>query len=333
MPESGFPYTRMRRLRRTGFFRRMVAEHDLRADHLIYPVFVHQHSEDQPIAAMSGVARLGMQGLLREAERALKLGIAALAIFPVTPEERKSERGEEAYNSDGLAQRAARELKSRFADDLGVVADVALDPFTTHGQDGVLAEDGYVDNDATLEVLIQQALSLAEAGVDVVAPSDMMDGRVGVIREALERDGHANTVILAYTAKYASGFYSPFREAVGSAPNLSGDKKTYQMNPANALEAEAEAYLDVSEGADMLMVKPGLMYLDIVHRLAQQSDIPVLAYQVSGEYAMLQGAIENGTLDPHIILEALLAFRRAGARAVLTYHALVAAEMLAENSA
>lgn len=328
-----YPALRPRRMRRDEFSRRLMRENALSADDLIYPVFVLEGEErSEPVASMPGVERMSLDRLLSEAETARSLGIPALALFPVVPASKKSEDAREAYNPDGLTQRAVRALKANFPD-LGVITDVALDPFTTHGQDGLIDADGYVTNDATLEVLVKQALSHARAGADIVAPSDMMDGRVGAIRQALESEGWVNTRILAYSAKYASAFYGPFRDAVGSAVNLGGgDKYSYQMDPANSDEALREVALDIGEGADMVMVKPGMPYLDIVRRVKDRFAVPVFAYQVSGEYAMLKAAAQNGWLDERkTVLESLLAFKRAGADGVLTYFALHAARWLAEG--
>ena len=326
-----FPYARPRRMRRDAFSRRLMREHSVTAADLIYPVFVLEGDGDrrEAVASMPGVERLGIEPLLREAETCLELGIPALALFPVTPPEAKSLDAAEAYNPEGLAQRAVRALKARFPE-LGVITDVALDPFTTHGQDGLLDANGYVGNDETVEVLVRQALSHAEAGADIVAPSDMMDGRIGAIRAALESDGHVNTRILAYAAKYASSYYGPFRDAVGSAASLGGgDKYTYQMDPANGDEALREVALDLEEGADMVMVKPGMPYLDIVRRVKDAFGAPTFAYQVSGEYAMLKAACLNGWLEERaVVLEALLGFKRAGADGVLTYYAQDAARWL-----
>jgi len=330
-----YPRTRMRRLRADAFSRRLVREHRLTADDLVWPVFVLDgEGRREPVGAMPGVERLSVDELLREAERALALGIPALALFPVTPQERKTPDGREAWNPDGIAQRAVRALKAAFPE-LGVITDVALDPFTTHGQDGIVDDEGRVLNDETVEALVRQALSHAEAGADVVAPSDMMDGRVGAIRDALEGAGFRDTRILAYAAKYASSFYGPFREAVGSAANLGGaGKETYQMDPANGDEALHEVALDLAEGADMVMVKPGLPYLDVIRRIKERFGVPTLAYQVSGEYAMLAAAAQRGWLDERAcVMEALLCLKRAGADAVLTYFAPRVAAWLAEDGA
>ncbi len=327
-----FPAVRMRRMRRDPFSRRLMRETRLSADDLIYPMFVLEGSaQREPVASMPGVERLSIDGLLNEAEQCQELGIPALALFPVTPADAKSADAREAYNPDGLAQRAVRALKQRFPE-LGVITDVALDPFTTHGQDGLTDDGGYVLNDETVEVLVKQALSHAAAGADVVAPSDMMDGRVGAIRRALEAQGFIHTRILAYTAKYASSFYGPFRDAVGSAANLgAADKHTYQMDPANSDEALREVALDLEEGADMVMVKPGMPYLDIVRRVKDRFGAPTFVYQVSGEYAMLKAAADHGWLDERaVVLESLVSIKRAGADGILTYFAKSAAKWLRE---
>src|SRR5687767_2614856 len=327
-----FPAVRMRRMRRDEFSRRLMRESVLSADDLIYPVFVLDGKDrTEKVASMPGVERLGVERLLRTAERCLKLRIPALALFPVIEQRLKTPDGREAFNEKGLVPRAAAALKKRFPE-LGIMTDVALDPYTSHGQDGVIDKTGYIVNDATLEILVKQALTQAAAGVDIVAPSDMMDGRVGRIRAALEKAGHIHTKIMAYSAKYASGFYGPFRDAVGSAKNLGkGDKKTYQMDPANSDEALWEVGLDLAEGADMVMVKPGLPYLDIVRQVKDEFKAPTYVYQVSGEYAMLRGAIDNGWLPESCVLESLLAFKRAGADGVLTYFALDAARALSRQ--
>ena len=333
MAQSGldlFPYTRMRRMRRDDFSRRLMAENHLSVNDLIYPVFVLEgKNRREVIESMPGIERLSIDFLLEEAKELVDLGVPAVAIFPVTPGDKKSLMAEEAYSEDGLAQRTVRALKEAFPE-LGVITDVALDPFTTHGQDGIIDDEGYVINDITTEILVKQALSHAEAGADVVAPSDMMDGRIGAIREALEADGHIHTRIMAYSAKYASSYYGPFRDAVGSAGNLKGaDKKTYQMDPANSDEAIREVALDLQEGADMVMVKPGMPYLDIVRRVKDEFGVPTFAYQVSGEYAMHKAAIDNGWLSEEAtIMESLLAFKRAGADGILTYFAKQAAQWL-----
>ncbi|HEX2596538.1 MAG TPA: porphobilinogen synthase, partial [Luteimonas sp.] len=312
-----YPYTRPRRMRRDDFSRRLMRETVLTADDLIYPVFVHELSGRAPIASMPGIERLSIDELLHVAEQASELRVPALALFPVTAPEAKSLDAAAAWQDDGLCQRAVRALKERFPQ-LGVITDVALDPYTTHGQDGLVDASGYVLNDETVEALVRQALSHARAGADVVAPSDMMDGRIGEIRAALELDGHIHTRILAYSAKYASAFYGPFRDAVGSAGALGkGNKYSYQMDPANSDEALREVALDLEEGADMVMVKPGLPYLDIVRRVKDEFGAPTFVYQVSGEYAMLKGAALNGWMDGEaVMMESLLAFRRAGADGV-----------------
>jgi porphobilinogen synthase len=325
-----FPNTRMRRMRADDFSRRLMRETRLAEDDLIWPVFVLDgKDQSEPVASMPGVQRMSIDRLLERAAECLNLGVPAIALFPVTPDGAKSEDAHEAYNPEGLAQRAVRALKKNLPE-LGVITDVALDPFTSHGQDGLIDDSGYVLNDETVEVLVRQALSHAEAGADVVAPSDMMDGRIGAIRRALEKHGHRNTRILAYAAKYASGFYGPFRDAVGSAASLGGGNKySYQMDPANADEALREVALDLEEGADMVMVKPGLPYLDIVHRVKQAFGAPTLVYQVSGEYAMLKAASEHGWLDEEsVVMESLTSIKRAGADAILTYYALQAAEWI-----
>jgi porphobilinogen synthase len=327
-----YPYTRPRRMRRDDFSRRLMRETRLSADDLILPVFVKEGAGREPVPSMPGVERVSLEELFKVAEQALALGIPALALFPVTPPEAKSDDAREAWNPEGLAQRAVRALKARFPE-LGVITDVALDPFTSHGQDGLMDENGHIVNDPTVDALVKQALSHAEAGVDVVAPSDMMDGRIGAIREAFEEAGLVDTRILAYSAKYASCFYGPFRDAVGSAANLGkADKKTYQMDPANGDEALREVGLDIDEGADMVMVKPGLPYLDIIRRVKESYGVPTLAYQVSGEYAMLKAAAQNGWLDERAsVLESLTCLKRAGADAMLSYFALEAARWLREG--
>jgi len=314
-----YPYTRPRRMRRDDFSRRLMREHVLTANDLIYPVFVHELQGREAVASMPGIERLSIDELLRVAEQATELRIPALALFPVTAPAAKSLGAEAAWDENGLAQRAVRALKQRFPE-LGVITDVALDPFTTHGQDGIIDEHGYVMNDVTVEALVKQALSHARAGVDIVAPSDMMDGRIGAIREALENDGHVHTRIMAYSAKYASAFYGPFRDAVES--QLEGDRRTYQMDPANRREAVREVAIDLAEGADIVMVKPALAYLDILSDVARMSTVPVAAYQVSGEYAMIEAAAANGWIDrDRAILESVLSIKRAGADTVLTYWA------------
>jgi len=317
-------------MRRDDFSRRLMRESALSPDDFIYPVFVLEGENNrEAVTSMPGVERMSIDLLIKEAKEAHALGIPAMALFPVTPMAAKSLDAHEAFNPDGLAQRAVRALKDAVPE-LGVITDVALDPFTTHGQDGIIDESGYVLNDVTVEVLIKQALSHAEAGADVVAPSDMMDGRIGEIRQALEAKGHIHTRILAYSAKYASSFYGPFRDAVGSAANLgAGNKYTYQMDPANSDEALREVELDLNEGADMVMVKPGMPYLDILRRVKETFGVPTYAYQVSGEYAMLMAAAQNGWLDERaVIMEALLGFKRAGADGILTYFAKRAAQWL-----
>ena len=325
-----FPNTRLRRLRANDFSRRLTRENQLNVDDLILPVFVIEgENQTQIIESMPGVERLSIDLLVAKAKKLVELGIPAVALFPVVGDEKKSLLAEEAFNPDGLAQRAVRALKSA-APELGVITDVALDPFTSHGQDGLLDESGYVMNDPTIDVLVKQALSHAEAGADIVAPSDMMDGRIGKIREAFELNGHINAQIMAYSAKYASAFYGPFRDAVGSAGNLAGgNKHTYQMDPANSNEAVHEVQMDISEGADYVMVKPGMPYLDIVSRIKSELKVPTLVYQVSGEYAMLKAASQNGWLDEKtVVLESLISFKRAGADAILTYYAEHVAQWL-----
>ncbi len=327
-----FPQTRMRRMRYSDFSRRLMRENRLSVDDLICPMFVTEGSKlRQTISSMPGVERLSLDLLLAEAHQLYELGIPAIALFPVTSIDKKSELAEEAYNPEGLIQRSVRALKKAIPD-LGIITDVALDPFTTHGQDGLVNVDGYVMNDETIAVLTRQALSHAEAGADIVAPSDMMDGRIGAIRRVLEAENHVNTLILAYSAKYASGFYGPFRDAVGSAGTLGkGNKYSYQMDPANSDEALREIQLDLQEGADMVMIKPGMPYLDIIRRVKDRYGVPTFAYQVSGEYAMLKAAAMNGWLDEkQVVLESLLAFKRAGSDAILTYYAKSAAQWLQE---
>jgi len=324
-----FPAVRMRRMRRDDFSRRLMREHRLSADDLIYPVFILDgKNRTEKVASMPGVERMTVDRLLPVAEECVKLRIPVLALFPVIEQKLKTPDGREAFNAKGLVPRAVAALKKRFPQ-LGIMTDVALDPYTSHGQDGVIDRDGYIVNDVTLDVLVKQALCQAQAGVDIVAPSDMMDGRIGRIRSALEKAGHIHTKILAYSAKYASGFYGPFRDAVGSAKNLGkGDKKTYQMDPANSDEALWEVGLDLAEGADMVMVKPGLPYLDIVRRVKDEFKAPTYVYQVSGEYSMLRGAIDRGWLPESCVMEALLAMKRAGADGILTYFARDAAREL-----
>jgi len=325
-----FPANRPRRLRRDTFTRNLVREHHVTPHDLIYPMFVLDGAgRREAVASMPGVERLSLDLLLPVAEDCVKLGIPVMALFPVIDASLKTPDGKEALNPDGLVPRVVRRLKQEFPD-LGVMTDVALDPFTSHGQDGLLDDTGYILNDATVEVLVGQALTQAEAGVDIVAPSDMMDGRIGAIREALEAHGHVHTRIMAYSAKYASAFYGPFRDAVGSAGNLGkSNKKVYQMDPGNSDEALREVAIDIAEGADMVMVKPGMPYLDIVRRVKDEFRVPTFAYQVSGEYAMLKAAAQNGWLDHDaVMLESLLAFKRAGADGVLTYFARDAARLL-----
>jgi porphobilinogen synthase len=325
-----FPSTRPRRMRRDDFSRRLMRENVLTASDLIYPVFVLDgESRVENVASMPGVQRQSIDVLLKTAEECVKLGIPALALFPVIDQSLKSLDAAEAYNPKGLVPRTVKALKAAFPD-LGIITDIALDPYTSHGQDGLIDDSGYVLNDETVAVLVRQALCHAEAGADVVAPSDMMDGRIGAVRQALEFDGHIHTRILAYSAKYASAFYGPFRDAVGSAANLGkGNKYTYQMDPANSDEALKEVALDLEEGADMVMVKPGMPYLDIVRRVKQEFGVPTFAYHVSGEYAMLKAAAQNGWLDEKsCVLEAMLSFKRAGADGILTYSALDVARWL-----
>ena len=328
-----FPLTRMRRMRRDDFSRRLMRENTLTADDLIYPMFILEgNGQREMVPSMPGVERLSIDLLVEEARELVKLGIPAIALFPVTPVEQKSLDAREAYNPDGLAQRAVKAVKDNVPE-LGVITDVALDPFTTHGQDGLIDENGYVLNDETVEVLIKQAISHAEAGADIVAPSDMMDGRIGAIREQLEEEGYRNTRILAYSAKYASSYYGPFRDAVGSSANLGGGNKySYQMDPANSDEALREVALDLKEGADMVMIKPGMPYLDIVYRIKETFGVPTYVYHVSGEYAMLKAASQNGWLDEKaVVLEALLSMKRAGANGILTYYAKQVAQWLAKS--
>jgi porphobilinogen synthase len=325
-----FPSSRMRRMRSNDFSRRLMRENQLTTNDLIYPMFVIEgHNQRQTVASMPGVERLSVDNLVIEARHLERLGIPAIALFPVTPDAAKSLMAEQAYSADGLAQRAVRAVK-KACPQLGIITDVALDPFTTHGQDGIIDDHGYVLNDITVDILIQQALSHAEAGADIVAPSDMMDGRIGSIRQALEAKNYHNTCIMAYAAKYASAYYGPFRDAVGSAGNLGkSDKFGYQMDPANSNEAVHEVAMDIAEGADMVMVKPGMPYLDVVSRVKRELQVPTFAYQVSGEYAMHMAAFQNGWLDKNsVMLESLLAFKRAGADGILTYFAKDAAILL-----
>jgi porphobilinogen synthase len=333
MNSAGFPMKRPRRMRRDAFSRRLMQEHVLTCNDLIYPVFVLEgEGRQEDVASMPGVQRQSVDLLLETAAECVALGIPAVALFPVVDPSRKSAGAEEAWNPDGLVPRAVRVLKKAFPE-LGVITDVALDPYTSHGQDGLIDDSGYVLNDETIAVLVKQALCHAAAGADVVAPSDMMDGRIGAIRQALEAAGHIHTRILAYSAKYASAFYGPFRDAVGSAANLGkGSKSTYQMDPANSDEALREVRLDIEEGADMFMVKPGMPYLDIVRRVKSELQVPTFAYQVSGEYAMLKAAAGNGWLDERVcVMEALLSFKRAGADGILTYFALDVARWLKQS--
>ncbi|MGA2775923.1 MAG: porphobilinogen synthase [Steroidobacteraceae bacterium] len=329
---DSFPKTRLRRMRRDEFSRRLMRETQLGVDALIYPVFVVEGSRQrQQIASMPGIERLSIDELLRESAELLRLRVPAIAIFPVTPPEKKTLDARESWNPEGIAQQAVRAVKKEFPD-LGVITDVALDPFTTHGQDGIIDAAGYVQNDLTVETLIRQARSHADAGADVVAPSDMMDGRIGAIRSAFENAGLVHTRILAYAAKYASSFYGPFRDAVGSASQLGkGNKNTYQMDPANSDEALREVALDIAEGADMVMIKPGLPYLDVVRRIKDRFGMPTFVYQVSGEYSMIMAAAQNGWIDERATaLEALLSIKRAGADGILTYFAKRAAVWLQE---
>ena len=330
-----YPFVRMRRMRRDDFSRRLMREHRVTTDDLIYPVFVLDgEKRAEPVASMPGVERVSLDRLLPIAEECVQLGIPVIALFPVVEQALKSADGREAVNPDGIVPRIARQLKQRFPE-LGVLTDVALDPYTTHGQDGVIDSSGYVMNDETVAVLTQQALLQAQAGVDIVAPSDMMDGRIGAIRAALEKNGATHTRIMAYSAKYASAFFAPFRDAVGSSANLgASNKMTYQMDPANTDEALWEVGLDLAEGADMVMVKPGMPYLDIVRRVKDAYKAPTFVYQVSGEYSMLKAAVANGWLDEKkVVLESMLAFKRAGADGILTYFGLQVARWLREESA
>ncbi|MEM8904695.1 MAG: porphobilinogen synthase [Actinomycetota bacterium] len=327
---GAFPGVRLRRNRRHGWSRDLVAEHHLRPSDLIWPVFVHDGDQAQvPVPSMPGVARHSVDAVVDAVGRAVELGIPAIAVFPATDPSKKTPMAEEAVNPDNLVCRTLRRLTDAFGTDIGLIADVALDPYSSHGQDG-LVRDGYVVNDETVEVLCQQAIVQADAGCDVIAPSDMMDGRIGAIRRALDEHGRDDVQIMSYAAKYASAFYGPFRDAVGSSANLgSGDKRTYQMDPANGDEAMREVALDIDEGADMVMVKPGMPYLDIVQRVSSTFDVPTFAYQVSGEYAMLAGAAEQGWLErDRVALESLMAFKRAGAAGVLSYFAVEAARLL-----
>ncbi len=323
-----FPSTRLRRNRFDDATRRLVAEHRLSVDDLIWPIFIREGGgEAQEISAMPGVFRTGLDGLAKHVEEAAKLGIPAIALFPATPAEKKNAHGSEALNPDNLMCQATRILKREFPQ-IALLGDVALDPYTDHGHDGILA-DGYVANDESVEILVKQAVNQAAAGIDIVAPSDMMDGRIGEIRAALDEAGLINTRIMSYAAKYASAFYGPFRDAIGSSGALKGDKKTYQMNPANSDEALREVAMDIAEGADMVMVKPGMPYLDIIRRVKDRFEMPVFAYQVSGEYSMIVAAARNGWLDgDKAMLESLLAFKRAGCSGILTYFAVQAAKLM-----
>ena len=327
---SHFPSLRMRRSRSTAWSRALVRETTLAPANLIWPLFITDgRGVEEPIASLPGVSRWSVDGIVERAKEARALGIGVVALFPNTPRNLRTEGGEEALNADNLMCRAIKAIKDALGDDIGVLTDVALDPYTAHGHDGLVDAGGYVLNDATSEVLVGQALNQAAAGADIIAPSDMMDGRIGAIRDALEENGHVNVQIMAYAAKYASAFYGPFRDAVGSGGLLKGDKKTYQMDPANAEEALREVELDLIEGADSVMVKPGLPYLDIVRRVKERFEAPVFAYQVSGEYAMIEAAAAAGAGDRDaLVLETLLAFRRAGCSGVLTYHAAHAARLL-----
>jgi porphobilinogen synthase len=326
---SAYPRTRPRRNRSSPWLRRLVAEHQVTVDDLIWPVFVTEgKNQIEPIASMPGVSRFSLDVLVKEVEAAAKLNIPAIALFPVVPAGKKTADGKEAFNPDNLICRTVRLLKDAVPE-IGIICDVALDPYTSHGHDGLMSKDGTILNDETVEVLIRQALCQADAGVDIIAPSDMMDGRVGAIRDALDAQGHTDTAILAYAAKYASAFYGPFRDAVGSGAFLKGDKKTYQMDPANSDEAMREVAMDIAEGADMVMVKPGLPYLDIIRRVKDEFKVPTFAYHVSGEYAMLQAAAQNGWLNyEKALMETLLSFKRAGCDGVLTYAARDAAKFL-----
>lgn len=333
MSETTKP-TRLRRMRKDEFSRRLMRENHLLADDLIYPMFVIEgENQREAISSMPGIERVSIDQLLLEAGECIELGIPAIALFPVISGDKKTDDASEAFNPDGLAQQAVRALKDKYPK-LGVITDVALDPFTSHGQDGLIDDEGYVLNDETIEVLVKQALSHAEAGADIVAPSDMMDGRIGAIRTALENNGFSNTRILAYAAKYASSFYGPFRDAVGSSGNLgSGNKYSYQMDPANSDEALREVAMDIEEGADMVMVKPGLPYLDIVRRVKDEFKMPTYVYQVSGEYAMLKAAAQNGWLDERdTVLESLLSIKRAGADGILTYFSKSVAKWIKESN-
>ena len=318
---KSFPKTRLRRLRTNDWSRRMVRQNNLTVNDLVYPIFVTEEQNGTKIESMPGIERIPEKRILKEIEEIELMGIPAVAIFPVISEEKKTALGEESFNSNGLIQRIVREIK-RKEFNIGIITDVALDPYTNHGQDGILEDNGTINNDGTLEVLKKQALSHAEAGADVIAPSDMMDGRIGVIRTELEKKGFKNAKILAYSAKYASSFYGPFRDAVGSKSSLAGgSKEQYQMDPSNSDEAIHEVFLDIQEGADMVMIKPGIPYLDIIYRIKQEFQVPTFAYQVSGEYSMLKGAIDKGWLPKEAINESLIAIKRSGADGILTYFA------------
>ncbi|MEO1168587.1 MAG: porphobilinogen synthase [Pseudomonadota bacterium] len=331
MTNAAYPATRLRRTRATQWSRAMVAENRLHPSDLIWPLFVTDGEEAQPIATMPGVSRWPVEQIAERAAEAADAGIPCVALFPNTQPELRSDDGGEALNPDNLMCRAIGAIKDACGEDIGILTDVALDPYTSHGQDGLVGESGRVLNDDTVSVLVEQALNQARAGADIIAPSDMMDGRVGAIRAALEDDAHTNVQIMAYSAKYASAFYGPFRDAVGSGGLLKGDKKTYQMDPANSEEALREVALDIAEGADSVMVKPGLAYLDIVRRVKKRFEVPVFAYQVSGEYAMIEAAVVAGAGNRDaLVLETLLAFKRAGCSGVLTYHALHAARLMHE---
>jgi porphobilinogen synthase len=327
---SSFPNTRLRRTRVTGWSRAMVRENMLSPADLIWPLFVTEgEGVEEPIATLPGVSRWSVDQIVLRAAEAIELGIPCIALFPNTQADRRTEDGAEAFNPDNLMCRAIRAIKQAHGDQIGVLTDVALDPYTSHGQDGLIDDDGYVVNDDTVAVLVDQAINQANAGADIIAPSDMMDGRVGAIRKALEMNGHHNVQIMSYAAKYASAFYGPFRDAVGSRGLLKGDKKCYQMDPANTDEAIREVAMDIAEGADSVMVKPGLPYLDIVRRVRERFDVPVFAYQVSGEYAMIEAAAAVGAGDRDaLVLETLMAFKRAGCSGILTYHAALAARLL-----
>jgi porphobilinogen synthase len=329
MDTPSYPALRMRRTRMTAWSRAMVAETRLHPSDLIWPLFICEGNEEESIATMPGVSRWPVDQIAERAREAVDAGIPCVALFPSTPVELRSDKGEEALNPDNLMCRAIGAIKDALGSDIGILTDVALDPYTTHGQDGLVRGDGEIANDDTVSVLVEQALNQAQAGADIIAPSDMMDGRIGAIRAALEDDGYPNAQIMAYAAKYASAFYGPFRDAVGSRGLLKGDKKTYQMDPANAEEALREVELDLAEGADTVMVKPGLAYLDIVAKVKARFEVPVFAYQVSGEYAMIEAAAAAGAGDRDaLVLETLLAFKRAGCAGVLTYHALHAARLI-----